>query len=305
MSDTGPMVLQVIIPTFNNRTELQQCLRALAFQTNASFSALVCIDGSTDGTDELFTHGDFAFPLSVLRHADGRNHGRAAARNLALPHLRTPFVLLLDSDMRLEPDAVSHHVRLLEERDCVSIGDVRYDNAGRNLWARYIGTRGKNKFAPAAEVRPLDFVTANTALRTEHLIKLAGFDETLAGYGGEDTELALRLASKGLPFVYNADARAVSTEEKTIEDGLAELHQFARTNLPAIRRRHPRGPAPFMVDRLESRRVRDRALRLALNPLADRLVRSLLPRVPFRVQRLLLHYLVIRTVFRGYGEATR
>ena len=172
------------------------------------------------------------FPVVVLQHPDGRNHGRAATRNLALPNLMGDVVMLLDSDMRLVPDAIDEHVRLLERLDCVSVGDVVYTNADENLWARYLATRGRKKRSAGSVIRPLDFVTANSAMRTKHLLAVGGFDETLAGYGGEDTELALRLAARGLSFVFNASARRRRWSSK--DDG-----------------RGPRGAAPIRGHQLE------------------------------------------------------
>lgn len=300
------MTVDVIIPTFNNRDELRDCLDSLDAQQHRPFRVLVCIDGSTDGTIEELTSVVRTFPLVVLQHPDGHNHGRAAARNLALTELKAPHVLLLDSDMRLAPDGLARHVELLSRRDCVSIGDIHYAPIRGDLWARYQATRGRRKFEAGKEVRWLDMMSANTALRSGDLLAVGGFDVSLAGYGGEDTELGLRLAEqRSLPFIFNASAVAETVERKSVTEGLAQLDRFARTNLRAIRSRHPSGPAPFWVDRLDSPRPVDRILRMALNPLTDAVVRFLLMRVPFTLQRRLLDYLVIRTVFRGYVEGPR
>ena len=220
----------------------------------------------------------------------------------ALPALDAPVVLLLDSDMRVRVDALARHLRLLEDRDCASVGDVRYLNADQNLWARYLGTRGKNKYASGSVICPLDFVTANSAMRTERLLAVGGFDVTLEGYGGEDTELAFRLAAAGLPFAFNAAAIAETWETKTVDQGLAELRRYGATNLAAIRTLHPAAPAPFLVDRLESARPRDRLFRLMLNPLTDVLIDLAMRISPVSLKMRLLNYKVIRAVFTGYRE---
>jgi glycosyltransferase involved in cell wall biosynthesis len=293
--------VDVIVPTYNNLPQLQACLRSIESQRGPSLSVIVCVDGSNDGTLEWATQARLAFPCTVAAHRDGRNHGRAAARNLALPHLRGDVTLLLDSDMRLAPDALERHLELLERRRCASVGEVVYENATSNLWARYLGTRGKNKAREGADIRPLDFNTQNTALWTDDLVSVGGFDEEMTGYGGEDTELGLRLAEvRGLNFVFNAAAHALTVEEKTAEEGLEQLRRFAATNLPRIRRLHPDGPAPFWVDRAESNRLADRLFRALLNPVSDRIVEALFPRAPWLIQRQLLNFRVIRAVFDGY-----
>lgn len=296
--------VDVVVPTFDNLPDLMGCLTSLEGQTEAGLRVLVCVDGSTDGTLEYLRSTSFDLAIEILEHPDRRNHGRAATRNLSLPHLTAPYVLFVDSDMRLEPGAAAQHLELLDRTRGISVGDVIYDNATANLWARYLTTRGKNKAAPGAQIRPLDFATGNTAMYSDDLEAVAGFDQSMTGYGGEDTELGLRLATeRRLPFVFNAAARARSVERKTVADALAELDRFARTSLPAIRERHRGGPAPYWLDRFESNRVIDRLLRRSMNPISDAVARVALRVGPFRIQRRAIDYLVLRTVWRGYSEA--
>lgn len=296
------MTFDIVMPTYNNVDQLRSALDSLQLSHYTDFRVLVCVDGSIDGSVGYLRSAPFPFRLEVLAHSDARNHGRSAARNLGIPHLESEFTLFLDSDMRLGPDALERHLEILRT-GAVSIGDVTYEDAEGNPWARYLGTRGHHKAAHGERVRPLDFHTANTAVRTEDVLALGGFDESLTGYGGEDTEFGLRLARlRGRTLVFNARARAYTVETKTVDEGLLQLRRYAQTNLRAIRRKHPDGPAPFWIDRLESRRPLDRAFRLLLNPFTDRLVDALLPRAPWGLQRRLLSYKVIRTVFRGYVE---
>jgi hypothetical protein len=125
----------------------------------------------------------------------------------------------------------------------------------------------------------------------------------MTGYGGEDTEFGIRLASElGRKLAFNAMARAHTVEDKTIDEGLAQLRRFGATNLRRIRVRHPNAPAPFWIERADSTDIRSRLFRALLNPVADRIVDVLLPITPWVIQRRLLNYKVIRAVFSGYRE---
>jgi GT2 family glycosyltransferase len=210
--------VEVVVPTYQNVAELSRCLRSLEAQSLLPKRALVCVDGSTDGTTSFLANAEFSFEVVTLAHADGRNHGRAAARNLALTQLSSEIVVFLDSDMELEPDALRQHLKFVEERTLASVGDVVYINAQDNIWARYLATRGKNKSRPGAVIRPLDFATANTAIRSRDFTAVGGFDDTLsAGYGGEDFELGIRLAERrGVRFGFNAAARATTEDLLTV-----------------------------------------------------------------------------------------
>ena len=178
----SPISVDVIVPTFNNLDQLRGCLEALALQATQNFRVLVCVDGSTDGTLEFLQRDQSPFPRVVLTHPDGRNPGavrRGISRAVGAGGQDRSLAGLghaVAAERRRESD-----VRLLEDRDCASVGDVHYENADDNPWARYLGTRGKNKHASGSVIRPLDFVTANSAMRTERLQAVGGFDVTLEG----------------------------------------------------------------------------------------------------------------------------
>ncbi len=302
-TDPPRPAIDVVVPTYQNVGDLRACLTALGRQARSDIRVLVCVDGSTDGTDEFLAGVSVPFPLVVLQHPDRQNHGRAATRNLALAALEGEFVVFIDSDMRPVEEAIDRHIELLRSRDCVSVGDVLYDNTDQNTWPRYLRTRGKNKSAPGALLRALDFHSSNVALRTEHLRAAGGFDGSMFEHGGEDTEIALRLEEeRGLAFVFNADALAISTEWKSVETALRQHRRYGATNLRAIRRTHPRRPAPYWIDHLERRSLTGRTLLVLMNPLSDLVARTVLHRAPFPLQRRALDYLVLRSVWGGYIE---
>jgi glycosyltransferase involved in cell wall biosynthesis len=299
----GPTSLDVIVPTYNNLAELKECIQALEQQTGVTLRVLVCVDGSTDGTLDWLRTGGFAIAIDVLTHPDDQNRGRSLTRNLALPHLRSEYVLLLDSDMRLDSGAASRHCDMLVRRDCVSVGAIEYRNTSQNLWSRYLSTRGRSRYRGGARLPFNQFTTANSAMLTRDLVKLGGFDERIVGYAGEDTEFAYRLAQDAdHEFIFNEVAVAWTVEDKTLDQALAQLRAYGATNLRYIHERHPAMPHVFMTDRAGSKRIRDRAFVATLNPLTDRVVDALLPHVPFALQRYLISYKVIRAVVLGYVD---
>ena len=189
-----------MIPTFNNLAQLDTCLRHLDRQSRRDFRAIVCVDGSTDGTSEDLTTSMWSFELVVLEHPDGANRGRASARNLALGQLQAPLTCFLDSDMYLDPEALEAPCR-----PCSIAGAVRRSgqfaslNAGTSRWARYLATRGTNRYPDGAMLPFNQFVTANVALHTDDVLRLGGFDESLTLYGGEDRSSGIASRASGYP----------------------------------------------------------------------------------------------------------
>lgn len=118
----------VVIPTYNNLAELRYCLAALAQQRYRDFTAYVCVDGSTDETLAYLHAVEEELPfLRVLTHPDGRNHGRNAARNLALPYLPAhKWVAFLDSDSVPLPDWLEQFLSTPPRPDEVLLGAILY-----------------------------------------------------------------------------------------------------------------------------------------------------------------------------------
>lgn len=96
----------VFIPTYNRARVLPRALRSVAEQTFRDLELVVVDDGSSDETQ--------AIVASVAREADfpvhyhwQENRGKHGAYNTALGLLRGRLTVVLDSDDRLVPEALS------------------------------------------------------------------------------------------------------------------------------------------------------------------------------------------------------
>jgi GT2 family glycosyltransferase len=101
----------VAIVHFHAERLLADSLQALRDSELEDFSAVVVDNGSSEPLEESLADSRFELVRS------GRNLGYAAATNLALAHLpaETPYVLLLNPDVIVEPDTLSAMVGALEE----------------------------------------------------------------------------------------------------------------------------------------------------------------------------------------------
>lgn len=104
--------VSVIVPAFNVAPYIDDCLASIAAQTLADWECIVVDDGSTDGTAQR-----------VARHADPRirlvrqpNQGVSAARNAGLAAALGAYVLFLDGDDRLHPQAAQRLSAALDAR---------------------------------------------------------------------------------------------------------------------------------------------------------------------------------------------
>lgn len=110
-----PLVISVIIPTYNRKNSLLRTLDSLSRQTYPAecFEVLVVDDGGTDGT-EVITQRLFPFALRYLRQD---NQGDAYARNHGAQKARGDILQFLDDDIIVEPDFLTAVVAQHSLRD--------------------------------------------------------------------------------------------------------------------------------------------------------------------------------------------
>jgi biofilm PGA synthesis N-glycosyltransferase PgaC len=98
--------LTVLVPAYNEGASIGDTIRSLREQTVLPAEIIVIDDCSTDDTYEI------ARGLGVTVMRPPVNTGsKAGAQNFALPWVRTPFVMAIDADTSLAPDAIEqlHH----------------------------------------------------------------------------------------------------------------------------------------------------------------------------------------------------
>ena len=121
--------ISVIIPVFNAEAFLERCLGSLLGQTFADWEAVCIDDGSTDGSGALLDRLAAEDPrIRVLHKA---NAGVSEARNDALALAQGDYLLFVDSDDFLHPQAMEITLGLAE-RDGSDIVAFNYDHAYRN-----------------------------------------------------------------------------------------------------------------------------------------------------------------------------
>lgn len=99
---TGPArTLTVLVPAYNEAASVADTIRSLQLQSCPPAEIIVIDDHSDDGT------GDLARALGVTVVRPEANTGsKAGAQNFALPLVTTEFVMAIDADTTLAPDAI-------------------------------------------------------------------------------------------------------------------------------------------------------------------------------------------------------
>lgn len=120
--------VSVVIPTYNRATLVTEAMDSVRNQTYRPIECIVVDDGSTDDTPEVITgwkeeHETDRLSVRLLRQ---ENRGAPAARNRGMEAASGGFLLFLDSDDRLVPNAVALLRRTLSESGHdVAYGDIQ------------------------------------------------------------------------------------------------------------------------------------------------------------------------------------
>src|SRR5438874_4489448 len=105
-----PALASVVVPNWNGRRWLGECLASLAAQTYRPLELLVVDGGSRDGSPELVAD---RFPRARLLRLP-TNRGFAGNVNAGIRASRGEWVVLFNNDARAEPALVSELVAALE-----------------------------------------------------------------------------------------------------------------------------------------------------------------------------------------------
>lgn len=118
----------ILIPVYNVERYLDSCLQSVLRQSLTDCEVIVVDDGSTDGSGDMLEGFREAFAQRgmayTIIHQD--NQGLSGARNTALEHCRGEYILFLDSDDMLHPDALARIDSHLHGEDMLCFNGQRF-----------------------------------------------------------------------------------------------------------------------------------------------------------------------------------
>jgi glycosyltransferase involved in cell wall biosynthesis len=180
-------LVSVIVPCYNGEAYLEDALWSALEQSYPRVEVVVIDDGSTDRSAELAQ----SFPVRYIRQ---ENRGLSHARNAGIQQSRGDYVIFLDADDRLKPNAIEAGLQaLLQRPDCaMAIGDHTFIAADGSFLRR------SRKIHPVhSHYRALlrsNFIEMISSVLFRRCVfeEVGGFDPDLGV--SEDYELYLRIA---------------------------------------------------------------------------------------------------------------
>lgn len=241
MSSHQPLI-SVIVVSFNTRDILRACLQRLfSVACNLRLQVIVIDNASRDASADMVEQ---EFPdVHLIRSAI--NLGFAAANNLGFLASRGDYVLLLNPDALLEPDALQRALGRMETDPSIGMGGgLLLGNGGQRepsarlfpsllnevlvlsgLAAKYPKSRFFGRFDrtwdDSGQATAVDWVPGAFALmRREALDQVGPFDERFFLYC-EEVDLCRRFHAQGWKIMYWPDVvirHSGGESSKTVED---------------------------------------------------------------------------------------
>lgn len=211
--------VSVIVPTHNNMRTIKACLESVLAQDYADFELIVVDNNSNDGTAEL--------GRALAHKFFNAGPERSAQRNRGIVESTGEWIMWLDSDINLPPNALSLAVKTAREHDVIGVA-LPERTIGTGFWT---------------ECRALErecylnapWLHNPRLLKRDFMIGEGAFDEGMSG--PEDTDLRLSMRAAGLQIAL-ADIIIDHDEGHLTLKEIMEKRYYYGLSIPALQREH-------------------------------------------------------------------
>lgn len=214
-ADDRPLV-SVIVPVYNGRSFLHQCLDAILASNFQSFELIVVDDCSTDES------GAIARAKGAIVTSTPSNSGPAAARNLAASVANGQILMFIDADVAIKRDTltkVANHFLLDRELSAV-FGSYDDEPAEQNFLSQYKNLQ-HHFVHHNSDPHASTFWSGLGAIRRKAFLELGGFDCRLFSVPSiEDIELGIRLGAAGGRILLDKDIQGTHLKKWKVRSHL-------------------------------------------------------------------------------------
>lgn len=183
------MKVSILVAVYNAEKFLPKCLESLLGQTHRDLQIICIDDASTDGSWQLLqTYAAKDSRITILQQKE--NGGQAKARNRGLEISEGDYVMMVDSDDWLSPDAIEQACRVAEayERaDTVLLDVVYHDDRTGRQWSYAYRTTAVSFTGEEAFRLSLDWSIHGLYMVRRNIHLQVPYDDTSRSFSDDNT----------------------------------------------------------------------------------------------------------------------
>ncbi len=210
-------LISVVIPCYNYGHYLTEAVESVVAQSYSNFEIVIVNDGSTDNSREVAEELIGRFPDHQIKLINQKNSGQPAiTRNRGIEAAAGSYILPLDADDKLAPQALESYVNALRKTGTVNVvvfGWMQTFGSHQQVWK----TRS---FAPDALLRR-NQLPSSALFHRRVWEEQNGYSTNCKGY--EDWDFWIGAAENGAAFVNVAAVTFLYRETES-----ASLHDFGQ-----------------------------------------------------------------------------
>jgi glycosyltransferase involved in cell wall biosynthesis len=221
--------ISVIIPTYNRKGLLGECLESLFNQTypRENYEIIVVDDGSSDGTGETLkdiqaSHGNF-------RYFKQENMGPAAARNLGAANSQGEIMAFINDDGRAPKDLLEKIEACMRKHAEISACVGNSIPVFKSGLLGGLGEYFKKRYARDLILSGLSFnrsLDSNClGVRRADFKDIGGFDGSFA-WAGEDADFECRLLKNGKKILVSKDIFVFHVQRDAVSKLVVKAHRL-------------------------------------------------------------------------------
>ena len=181
-------MISVVIPLYNKEASIAQSLKSVLSQEYDDFEVVIVDDGSTDRSVGVVED----INDSRIRLIKQENGGPSKARNTGVKNAKGEWILFLDADDEMLPEAIEFFAQKIQKHNDVDmfLGEVVINNGKtERLAIEYAEGNVKNPFK--AHVLGRLFQCSGTTVYRKSIVEKYPFDERVRRY--EDLQRIFKL----------------------------------------------------------------------------------------------------------------
>lgn len=228
----NPNFISVVVPTYNRKEMLKECLESLFNQSYPSDKyEIIVIDSSDDITNDMIQRYKEKSPCK-LKYFIHDPKGPAAARNFGVENAEGEIICFIDDDCIAHKDWIKNMASSFINKEIGGIAGKLIPYKPQTLIEEYAEKNIQ------LDYRILTYIaTCNAVYRKNILLAVGGFDTNLRTH--EDRDLSIRVRLKGYKLKYNQRAIVYYRYRSTLKD-LIKQQYLGAVGFMSLNKKYPR-----------------------------------------------------------------